>query len=123
MRPPTLVGGRRERSRSQLVTNGLVASLSVSSPNSKLTVKPLCSTRITFIQYLEAGKFEEVLLFRHFQQMILDEGVHLGQNSGISHRAGKVTKRDGVLGIHLRQQIVATNLRSECDKLTRVNYM
>lgn len=61
-------------------------------------------------RYLETGKLEEVLLLGHFQQMVLDEGVHLGQNSAVSHGAGEVPERDGVLGIHFRQQVVATDL-------------
>lgn len=67
--------------------------------------------------YLEAGEFEEVLLFRHLQKVVLDVGVHLGQNSGISHRAGKVTEGDGVLGVHLSEQVVTANLRRELDIL------
>lgn len=59
---------------------------------------------------LESGEFEEVLLFGHFQQMVLNEGVHLGQKSSVSHGAGKVAEGDGVQGIHFRKQVVATNL-------------
>lgn len=66
---------------------------------------------------LESGKFEEILLFRHFQQMVLNEGVHLGQKSSVSHGAGKVTKGDGVLGVHFGKQVVATNLLARCPTL------
>lgn len=62
--------------------------------------------------YLESGKFEKILLFRHLQKVVLDEGIHLGQNSSISHRASKVTKGNGVWGIHLSQQVITANLRS-----------
>lgn len=61
--------------------------------------------------YLEAGKFEEVILFRHLKEMVLYVGIHFGQNSGISHWAGKVPERNDILGIHLRQQVVAANLK------------
>lgn len=62
--------------------------------------------------HLEAGEFEEVVLLGDVQQMILDVGVHLGQHTAVSHGAGKVTEGDGALGIHLRQQVVPTDLYS-----------
>ena len=61
--------------------------------------------------HLEAGEFEEVVLLRDVQQMVLDVGVHYGQDAPVTHGAGKVPEGDGVLGFHLGYQVVSTDLR------------